>query len=70
MNGCSKELERRFRQPDADKLDTGPDVRIARRAADEWGVLSLDELRECGLSRQAVSVRVRSGRSLRLRSLG
>jgi very-short-patch-repair endonuclease len=36
-------------------------VRVARRAAEEWGVLSLDELRECGLTRDAVAVRVRNG---------
>jgi Transcriptional regulator, AbiEi antitoxin/Protein of unknown function (DUF559) len=45
----------------ADKLDNGPDQRIARAAAGEWGVLSLDELRACGLSREAVSRRVRKG---------
>jgi very-short-patch-repair endonuclease len=38
------------------------DVEVARRAAERWGVLSLDELRDCGLSRDAVSVRVRNGR--------
>jgi len=37
-------------------------VLVARLAAKEWGVLSLDELRGCGLSREAVSVRVRNGR--------
>jgi hypothetical protein len=58
--------ERRFRRPHADELDTGPDVRVARRAAEEWGVLSLDELRDCGLSRDAVRVRVRNGRLHRM----
>jgi very-short-patch-repair endonuclease/predicted transcriptional regulator of viral defense system len=38
------------------------DVCVALRAGDEWGVVSLDELRECGLSRNAVAVRVRNGR--------
>jgi len=37
-------------------------VLVARRAAHAWGVLSLDELRACGLSRDAVAVRVRAGR--------
>jgi len=37
-------------------------VLVARLAAEEWGVVSLDELRGCGLSRDAVSVRVRNGR--------
>ncbi|MEA2290232.1 MAG: hypothetical protein QOD55_2229 [Solirubrobacteraceae bacterium] len=34
---------------------------VARRAAEQWGVLTLEELRACGLSREAVSVRVRNG---------
>lgn len=54
--------ERRVRRPQADELDSRPDVEVARRAAGTWGVLSLDELRACGLSRDAVSVRVRNGR--------
>ena len=45
-----------------DKPDTRPDVRVARAAAGQWGVLSLDELFACGLSRGAVSDRVLSGR--------
>lgn len=36
-------------------------MRVARRAAEQWGVLSLDELRECGLSRDAVAFRARNG---------
>jgi hypothetical protein len=36
-------------------------VLVARRAADAWGVLSLDELFACGLSRTEVRVRVRNG---------
>ena len=35
---------------------------VARLASEEWGVLSLAELRRCGLKRQAVSVRVSNGR--------
>lgn len=38
-----------------------PDAAVALRAAGEWGVLSLDELLECGLSRDAVQVRARNG---------
>src|SRR5207247_6740475 len=38
-----------------------PDLLVASIAAETWGVLSLDELRGCGLSRDAVSVRVRRG---------
>jgi elongation factor P len=37
-------------------------VLVARAAADQWGVLSLDELFACGLSRDAVSDRVLNGR--------
>jgi elongation factor P len=46
----------------ADKPDTRPDVRVAWAAADQWGVLSLDELFTCGLSRDAVSDRALNGR--------
>ena len=55
-------FECRVRRPHADEVDTRPDVRVAQRAGEEWGVLSLHELRECGLSRSAVAVRVRNGR--------
>jgi very-short-patch-repair endonuclease/predicted transcriptional regulator of viral defense system len=41
---------------------TRPDVRIAERAADSWGVLSVTELLACGLSRDGVSDRVIAGR--------
>jgi very-short-patch-repair endonuclease len=57
-----------LRRPDesardiADKPDTRPDLRVARAAADQWGVLSLDELFACGLSRTEVRDRVRNGR--------
>jgi very-short-patch-repair endonuclease len=44
------------------KPDKRPDVLVARRAADQWGVLSLDELFACGLSRTEVRGRVRNGR--------
>jgi very-short-patch-repair endonuclease len=43
-------------------VDNRPDVLIARAAAVEWSVLSVDELRECGLSGDAVAVRVGNGR--------
>ena len=45
-----------------DKLPPRCDVLVARRAADAWGVLSLDELFACGLSRGAISDRVLNGR--------
>jgi hypothetical protein len=58
--------ECRVRQPEADKVDTRADVRVARLAAEQWGVVSLDELRECGLTRQAVRVRAGNGRLHRI----
>ena len=39
-----------------------PDVLVARRAAEQWGIVSLHELRECGLTRSAIHVRVWNGR--------
>lgn len=45
-----------------DKVECRADVRVARWAARDWGVLSLDELRICGLTRDAVAVRVQNGR--------
>ena len=58
---ASHSLERRLLRPGADQLDVGPDIRVARLAADEWGVLSTRELRACGLSGDAVTHRVRKG---------
>jgi predicted transcriptional regulator of viral defense system len=46
----------------ADEVDNGCDRRVAALAAEEWGVLSLEELRRCGLSRDAVGLRARKGR--------
>ena len=48
-------------RPEPDKVTNRPDVLIARLAARQWGVLSLRELRSCGLSRDAVETRVRNG---------
>jgi very-short-patch-repair endonuclease len=48
------------------KLDTRPDVAIAERAAEQWGVLSLRELLQCGVSDDGVTRRVRNGRLHRL----
>src|SRR4051794_1981847 len=58
--------DRRLRQPQADQIDARPDVLVAQRAAEEWGVLTIDELRACELNRQAVLVRVRNGRLHRI----
>jgi hypothetical protein len=38
-----------------------PDNRVTLRAAQQWGVLSIDELLWCGLTRDMVSDRVRRG---------
>jgi very-short-patch-repair endonuclease len=54
--------ECRLNTPQAHQSDTRPDLLVAARAAEEWGVLSTDELRECGLSLNAIVVRVRNGR--------
>jgi predicted transcriptional regulator of viral defense system len=45
----------------AEKVDTRCDVAVARLAARQWGVLSIHELRHCGLSDDSVAVRVRNG---------
>jgi Protein of unknown function (DUF559) len=59
-------IECRVCPPEADKVDgradvRGADLRVAAKAAGQWSVLSLDELRACGLSRNAVAVRVTRG---------
>jgi hypothetical protein len=38
-----------------------PDIAVARRAAAEWGVLSFEELLQCGLSRGEVKTRSAAG---------
>jgi predicted transcriptional regulator of viral defense system len=43
------------------RSDARPDVLAARLAGERWGVLSLDELRACGLSPEAISRRVGRG---------
>jgi hypothetical protein len=47
--------------PTEQEVQARPDLRVARRAIADWGVLSLDELRECGLSSGELRWRVRSG---------
>ena len=42
----------------SDKVDS----RCARLAASQWSVLDVDELRACGLTREAIRTRVRNGR--------
>ena len=48
-----------------DQLDAR-DSGAAKRAAGQWGVLSIGELQACGLSADAVVIRVRPGRLPRL----
>jgi hypothetical protein len=45
----------------ANKVQARPDELVSRRAAQEWGVLSLAELAECDLSRNLVRIRVEKG---------
>jgi Protein of unknown function (DUF559) len=47
--------------PHGNKPITRPDVAVSKLAAAQWGVLSLDELRMCGLTRKAIVGRVRNG---------
>ncbi len=47
--------------PTGNKPQARGDRAVAERAAEEWGVLSLAELRACGLSRKQVASRVRIG---------
>ena len=44
-----------------DQIDTPVDARVAQFAADREGVISIRQLRACGLDGDAVSVRVRNG---------
>src|SRR4051812_30427461 len=61
--GTSRGHGCRVVEPEAQQADTRrPDVRVGARAAESWGVLSIAELRACGLNDKAVEVRVRNGR--------
>jgi hypothetical protein len=53
--------ERQVSQATPDKVQLRRDARVTARAAKEWGVLSLEELRQCGLNREAVRSRVQTG---------
>ena len=53
--------ERRVAQPEVVKVD----ARLAQRAARQWSIVDLDDLRACGLSQQAVTKRIRAGRLYR-----
>jgi hypothetical protein len=58
---ASASAECRLVGPGDQQLDTRPDREVARRAATEWSVLSVDELYACGLSPTAVAGRVLKG---------
>lgn len=49
-----------------EELADSPDARVALLAAEQDGVVSLAQLRACGLSSDAITTRVRSGRLHRL----
>lgn len=53
--------ECRLTTAEAQQLDTRREVKVARRAAIEWSVLSTEELYVCGLTPNAVATRVRNG---------
>ena len=55
-------IERSISRQGAGKANT----RVADLAARQWGVVDLDDLRECGLSEDAVATRVKNGTLLRL----
>jgi very-short-patch-repair endonuclease len=47
-------------------MTVAPDRLVALRAAEDWSVLSLEELLDCGLSSDSVEVRARNGRLHRM----
>jgi hypothetical protein len=49
-------------RPEAEELQVRPDVRVSQLAARSWSVLGVGELHACGLSDDAISVRVDNGR--------
>ena len=62
----SSEPDCRLSRAEPDEIDTRPDLLASRRAAEQWGVLGIEELRACGLDRDAVSVRAGNGRLHRI----
>ena len=46
---------------EADQGSTPPDVRLAWRAAEQHGVVSIAQLHACGLDKHAIAVRLRRG---------
>ena len=56
------QIEETLHRAEPDKSSPRADVKLAWLAARQHGVVSVEELIECGLSRDAISVRVESGR--------
>jgi hypothetical protein len=55
--------ECRVVDPEGGQLDTRPDeVLVARLAERDWGVLTVEELRACGLTDREIALRARRGR--------
>jgi very-short-patch-repair endonuclease len=55
-------IERALVRAEREQLTPRPDVLVARVAARQWGVVHADELRECGLTKDAIARRVAGGR--------
>jgi predicted transcriptional regulator of viral defense system len=53
--------DRRLISAERRRVDAHADRRVARRAAKQWGVLTSDELRECGLGHSAILRRAARG---------
>jgi predicted transcriptional regulator of viral defense system len=61
MSAAPEAFECRVSPRRTDLIDTRPDREVARRAAEQWGVLSTAELMDCGLSRHALHARATNG---------
>lgn len=66
MEGMPSGNDWRVPRPQLDKLANSPDARVAVLAAEQDGMVSLAQLIACGLSHDAVTTRVRTGRLYRL----
>jgi hypothetical protein len=56
------QIERWIDVPEGDRSTARADLEVARVAARQHGVMSVDDLRACGLSLKAISVRAANGR--------
>ena len=55
-------IERSVVRAEREQLPLRPDVLVAQVAARQWGVVHADELRKCGLTKDAIARRVAGGR--------